>query len=415
MPYSLLNKGFNTLPERLRESGYQSLYAMDEKRFANIDQRYGFDVQVGPKIGAGDFLFGFLSDLPLLNIVRQLPLSRLLFPYVYSNRALSASYLGSDFVNEVDRGITSLKVDAPVFMVVHFCEPHWPYAYVSGKEMQNGWLSKFTGEGNFPNYLKALPRADEQFSSVISSLRRAGRLENALVFFVSDHGEAFARDKVTFRSAVGGKPFELFALGHGTDVVQKPQFQVLLAYQIYRNGELVSTPSHERSQRVSLLDIYPTVLQHVGLDAPQYLDGYSLLDRQERPDRKFFLETDFNVSAVLKGNIDAGEAFAQGASAYRVEPNGYVSLRPEKIDEVMQQKEYSVLSGDQVLAFGNYQDGEPGFRFFDYSNMEWRPIEGEDGDAAVLELQRALCKQFAGDPLLIGLQVCQRLNVATVR
>jgi hypothetical protein len=388
---------------------------MDEKRFANIDQRYGFDLSVGPKIGAGDFLFGFLSDVPILNMVRQASLSRLFFPYVYSNRALSASYMGGDFVREVERGVTSLKADRPAFMVVHFCEPHWPYALVSSKERKEGWLSPFNGQGNFQNYVRALPRADEQFAQVIASLRQAGRLKNALVFFISDHGEGFPRDGIKFKSTVDGRLLEVSAYGHGTNVVQRSQFQVLLAYQVYRDGKLVSVPLQEKSQRVSLLDIYPTVLQHLGVESPRNLDGYSLLQHKDHPDRKFFVETDFNVSSVLKGQVDAGDAFAEGASAYRVEPNGYVSLRPEKIDQIMLQKEYSILSGEQIVAFGSYQEGSPGFRFFDYSKMEWRPIEGEDGDTAVLELQRALCKQFAGDPLLTGQPVCQGPEVATGR
>ncbi|MOA06733.1 hypothetical protein D3C78_1263930 [compost metagenome] len=234
-----------------------------------------------------------------------------------------------------------------------------------------------------------------------------------MVFFVSDHGEAFSRDKVTFQSGVGGMPFELFSVGHGTDVIQREQFRVLLAYQMYRNGKLVSAPSHEISQRVSLLDIYPTVLEHVGLELPKYLDGYSLLERKDRPDRKFFVETDFNVAAMFKSKVDVGDVFAEGASAYRVEPNGYVSLRPEKIEKILLQKEYSVISGEQVVAFGNYQERSPGFRYFDYSKMEWRPISGEDGDASVKGLQHALCKQFVGDPRLAGQVVCQGTNVAS--
>ncbi|MNT69146.1 hypothetical protein D3C72_2074430 [compost metagenome] len=111
--------------------------------------------------------------------------------------------------------------------------------------------------------------------------------------------------------------------------------------------------------------------------------------------------------------MDVGDAFAEGASAYRVEPNGYVSLRPEKIGQIMLQKEYSVLSGEQVVAFGNYQEGVPGFRFFDYSKMEWRPISGEDGDASVKGLQHALCKQFVDDPRLAGQTVCQGADVAS--
>ena len=49
--------------------GYQTIYATDEVRFANIDQSFGFDQLITPPIGAADFLLGKAGDLPLVNLV----------------------------------------------------------------------------------------------------------------------------------------------------------------------------------------------------------------------------------------------------------------------------------------------------------------------------------------------------------
>ena len=53
-PASALNV-WPTLAGRLRAVGYATTYATDDVRFSNIDESFGFDHIVGPKMGAADF------------------------------------------------------------------------------------------------------------------------------------------------------------------------------------------------------------------------------------------------------------------------------------------------------------------------------------------------------------------------
>ena len=54
-----------TIADVLRQAGYRAVYSTDEVRFANIDESYGFDQVVTPRIGASDFLIGTYNELPL--------------------------------------------------------------------------------------------------------------------------------------------------------------------------------------------------------------------------------------------------------------------------------------------------------------------------------------------------------------
>lgn len=46
----------NLVSHHLRSSGYRTVFAIDERRFSNIDESFGFDQVVGPKVGALDFV-----------------------------------------------------------------------------------------------------------------------------------------------------------------------------------------------------------------------------------------------------------------------------------------------------------------------------------------------------------------------
>src|SRR3989338_2547958 len=84
---------FNTtLPAILRQHGYKTIFATDETRFSNIDQRYCFDETVTPPIGFNDFLLGTLNDFPLSNLVVNTTLGKYLFPHTYANRAVFETY-----------------------------------------------------------------------------------------------------------------------------------------------------------------------------------------------------------------------------------------------------------------------------------------------------------------------------------
>ena len=76
---------------RLEASGYHTVYSTDEVRFANIDESYGFDQAVTPRIGASDFMIGTYNELPLASLVINTRVGKWLFPFSYANRGVATN------------------------------------------------------------------------------------------------------------------------------------------------------------------------------------------------------------------------------------------------------------------------------------------------------------------------------------
>jgi hypothetical protein len=410
IPDRFLNLGYRTLPDYLQTMGYHSLLAMDERRFANFSTRHGFDTIVGPAAGAGDFLLSANSDTPLLNFIRQIPAAAHLFPYLYNNRAAYDAYRGQVYVDTVTAEITRLPARTPLFAAIHFCMGHWPYAFVPRSALQEERFARFDpahyGDEHYLNYLKAVSEADEQFGRLIEALKKSGRLENSLVFFLSDHGESFATDALNLVGTESGSPrWQLSINGHGTHASVPAQYRVLLAMQAYQGGRATLSASQlPVAGTVGLVDILPTVLDYLKLPPESALDGQSLL-QAGATERDFFVESGFSVPAILTVNPSARDALQQGIGYYRVRPSGEIELKEERIQELIERKEYSHLDADTLLTYGAYGEGLEGFRHLDLERGTWQEVRS----GAPLELIRRahkLCRQFADDQRLATNPIC---------
>src|SRR5690606_33349299 len=101
-------------------------------------------------------------------------------------------------------------------------------------------------------YQQAVRRVDQQYGALLEALADAGRLDNAVVVLLSDHGEAFTAsepwwqtpvlddvaDRRVFAGAVQGavddEERRVFARSfHGSNVVSHAQNRVLLAFRGY--------------------------------------------------------------------------------------------------------------------------------------------------------------------------------------
>lgn len=129
-------------------------------------------------------------------------------------------------------------------------------------------------------YLSGVRRFDKSFGEVLSALKASGHADDTLIVFLSDHGMSFPFSKAT----------------------------------VYRNGTwspvLLRWPGmpaavvHE--EFVSSVDLMPTVLDLLGVEKPDGLDGrswVSLLKGEKQPDR------DFVVTHV--NTVSSGKSFAQ--------------------------------------------------------------------------------------------------------
>lgn len=185
----------------------------------------------------------------------------------YVNRAQSA-------VELADRHLTGPS-DAPWFLFVHMIDPHAPYTPLAP------WDRKFSGRSlaelpNYPPSLKQLraqaPDAelqrllvdlydgeiaytDEQVGRLLDLVAARGELENTLVIFHSDHGEEFWEH--------GG-----FEHGHA------------LTREVLHVPWIAAGPGLPVGQRVprrlSSVDVMPTILDWLHVDAPPSLDGRSV-------------------------------------------------------------------------------------------------------------------------------------------
>lgn len=120
-------------------------------------------------------------------------------------------------------------------------------------------------------YYAMCAEADAMFGQVISALRETGLLNNTIVIFTADHGELAMEHRQFYKMSMfeGSSHVPLLIMGPGL-----------------KSGL-------EADQLVSLVDLYPTVLDIAAIPAPGFLSGHSLLpllskvsafSKEERPD-----------------------------------------------------------------------------------------------------------------------------------
>ena len=104
-----------TIADALRREGYHTVYSTDEVRFANIDESYGFDQVVTPRIGASDFLVGTYNELPVASMLINTRLGKWIFPFSHANRGVATMFEPTTYL---DRIAHEVDFDQPTFMIV---------------------------------------------------------------------------------------------------------------------------------------------------------------------------------------------------------------------------------------------------------------------------------------------------------
>ncbi|MCJ7822686.1 MAG: sulfatase-like hydrolase/transferase, partial [Armatimonadetes bacterium] len=181
-------------------------------------------------------------------------------------------YLGhgtASWVSEVVRKrLAGEMPDTPVFMFVHTLEPHEPYTPREGSSrvFDRGFEGRYDGspasmeridvlrpdlseadvEHLVDLYDAEIRDADQGFAEFVAAIKSAGRYEDSVVVLLSDHGEAFA---------------EHDTFGHGWDL-NRETMRVPLVIK-FPGGQHAGT---RVTERVSLVDIVPTVLGEADLE-----------------------------------------------------------------------------------------------------------------------------------------------------
>lgn len=317
------------LPQDLRRQGYRTVYGIDERRFNNIDTRFGFDALVGPKTGALDFTIQTFNDTPLTNFLLQTPLGHWLLPLSYINVASVNNYDARGFVNRV---LAATDGPQPLFLAVHFLSGHFPYT-----TRHAPW--RYPGSSGFrARHVEGLAVADQQIAELLSGLAQGGRLEDALVVILSDHGEALGEPEPL--RDLSGKQVPHATYGHGMDLISDVQSHIVLGTLQFKHGRPVNTSQTWASPMVSLLDIRPLV------------NGYvrsGQVPRIEPTAACIPVETGLRLASTESYvGLDPQQVAAEGAGFYRLDPAGLMQLRDERLPLLISEKDVGWRCADRL-------------------------------------------------------------------
>lgn len=348
----------------LNQQGYNTIYATDDRRFNSIDKDFGFKTIIGPQLGINDVLLGSYNDFPLSNLLINFRISSLLFPYNYSNRASFYSYYPETFSKKLQNTL-SQQQNSPLFLAVHFTLPHWPYAWAESLPEQVN--NEFSLEKRDGLYQRALQRVDTQLHSFYSYLKQHNYYRNSVLILLSDHGEAlyYPNSRLTnyqnYQGTLPSRLAEYFknktatdldkSAGHGSDILSPKQYHSILAFNVYKNGQLITIKA-QINTRVALFDLAPTLLDFLKLTVPQNMDGRSLMQSilnpsLKPPQRNFFIES----GMFPNQDISKRKAMAIGKQFYKVNPQtGELELKASGLTAIAKQKIYGIIKGNWVLA-----------------------------------------------------------------
>ena len=159
--------------------------------------------------------------------------------------------------------------DLPLFLYIHPMDPHDPYeprapfASLPGFERDGAPPAV---NGPLADYGRDVRTADHFLGRILRQLEREEILHRTVLAFVSDHGEEFLEHGHT---------------GHGKNLYEESLRVPLL---LSAPGQLPE--GRVVPDRVSVLDLLPTVLGLLGEGVPAGIEGQSLLPRLASPDRE---------------------------------------------------------------------------------------------------------------------------------
>jgi hypothetical protein len=183
---------------------------------------------------------------------------------IAQQRNLDARGTTADLVAGCARRMLAESNGQPLFLWLHYFDPHGPYSIHAGIDVDEGdSFDRYRGEVRF---------VDRHLGELLSELEQHVAWEDRLVIFTSDHGEEFG--------------------DHGGDAHVYNLYDETLHVPL-----LISAPGLDADQvdaPVSLVDVLPTVLALLQLSPPSGIDGISLVPAmrgQPLPERALFAET----------------------------------------------------------------------------------------------------------------------------
>ncbi len=177
------------------------------------------------------------------------------------------------------------REDQPMFLWVHYIDPHGPYQpppegapanfqHSESIEIDMERVPEYIREPGHTDgqeyvdlYDEEIAYMDQEVSRFLEGYQQAGLLDDSLIVFVADHGESMMDHELWFR--------------HGHDV-----YQEVTRIPLLMRG--VGVTAGRWTGAVSIADVAATILDAANLRAPDEFDGRSLFDPTE--DRAVFAE-----------------------------------------------------------------------------------------------------------------------------
>ncbi len=349
LPDSFLNPTNRYLPRLMHEAGYFTFHAMDETRFCNLRPKFGYDRLFHPQMGAEDFVFGSYFDFSTAHFFRQCHLGHDLFSPIKNNRS-AIGYSPRLWTDNLLRTINRLPADKPLFISMHLCMNHWPFSspapfcYRSSNKIEC-----------------CIAATDYQAGRILRYLEESGLADKSTVIMLSDHGDGWS-----------GDPDDKHAT-HGDSLERVWSNKIVLGIQS------PSLPAAECNELVRIFDLYPTILEWAGQEAPGEIDGLSLtplVNGRTGPPRTVFAEdgisnTTFATRAIVEENL----------SWYRLEPQtGLITIRPEVYDKLLDMKSYMLIRDARRLVI-DLQTG-------DFAIYKFDPVRGVDATEPLTDAEK---------------------------
>ncbi len=161
----------------------------------------------------------------------------------------------------VERWLRGRDRERRFFLWVHYFDPHHPYRPAPE------YLERSRGDP----YLGEVAAIDESVGRLVETLREVGALDESVIVILADHGEALGRN-------------------------DEPTHSIYCYDTTLRVPMLVRDPGgHGAGTRsaapVSVVDVFPTLVDALGLGEHGDVDGESLYRREPTPERGVYFES----------------------------------------------------------------------------------------------------------------------------
>lgn len=268
------------------------------------------------KLGYETHLFGFFHEA----MEGELDAYRLGYDYHYKVPGNPAKEVTDKFIDFLENNFEEKKDEAPLFLSLGFEETHRPFDSFNPDEDEYVDIPPYLPDTpevreDVARFQGSVKEMDKAIKRVTDAIEQYGLKENTIIIFTTDHGIAFPRAKGTLKDS-----------GLETALIMKfPE-----GHEAKNNG--VS------EELLCNIDLMPTIMDLVGGEAPDELDGrsfYPLLQGSDYKEREnFFCELTWHdkyhpMRGVRTKKYKYIRNFEEGPSVYlphdlHVSPSGEV-------------------------------------------------------------------------------------------